>query len=301
MSVSQISFEDRVAVVTGAGGGLGRAYALDLAGRGAKVVVNDLGGAAAEAVVAEIAAAGGTAVASVESVAEEAGAARIVESALREFGRLDVLVNNAGILRDRSFLKLQTEDVDAVLGVHLRAAFAVTRPAFAAMKEAGYGRIVFTTSSVGLFGNFGQANYAAAKMGLVGLARALAVEGARSGIGVNVVAPSAATAMTGEMFGPIAERFGAELVAPMTIYLASEECTETGQIYWAGGGRFARVAISQAAGWVAPSADVTAEDVRDHLDAIDDMANAFTPRDAMDELGRVLAELGLEMPIGGAR
>ena len=299
--MSQISFQGRAAVVTGSGAGLGRAYALDLARRGAQVVVNDLDDAAAAAVVAEIQAAGGTATASVESVADETGAGRIVETALREFGRLDVLVNNAGILRDRSFLKLRAEDVDAVLGVHLRGAFAVTRPAFAAMKEAGYGRIVFTTSSVGLFGNFGQANYAAAKMGLVGLARALAVEGARSDIRVNVVAPSAATTMTGDMFGPIADRFGADLVAPMAVYLASSECAETGQIYWAGGGRFARVAISQAAGWVAGSAEVTAEDVRDHLEAIEDMSAAFTPRNAMDELGRVLEELGLELPMGAAQ
>lgn len=297
--MGRIDFDGRVAIITGAGRGLGRSYALELAGRGAAVVVNDFDGAAATEVVEEISRAGGRATAAVASVAEVEGGQAIVDAALSSFGRVDVLVNNAGILRDRAFHKLEQADVDAVLGVHLRGAFAVTRPAFTAMRDAGYGRIVFTTSSVGLFGNFGQTNYAAAKLGIVGLARSLAVEGRRQQILVNVVAPSAATAMTGEMYGDLAETFSTEQVTPMTVFLASEQCDVTGQIYWAGGGRFARVDLVQSAGWVSGEATTTAEQVRDHLAEIDDMSDAFTPPDAMSELARAMKELGLQLPTRG--
>jgi len=292
-----IRFDGRVAVVTGAGGGLGRSYAHELAARGASVVVNDVGAAGdaslAEAVVAEIRGQGGVAVANRHSVTDPDGGRAIVETALDAFGRVDVLVNNAGFLRDRSFSKLSDEDIDDVLDVHLRGAFRVTQPAFAAMKERGYGRIVFTTSSVALFGNFGQANYASAKLGLVGLARSLAVEGARSGIKVNVVAPSAATGLTRGMFGEHEHRFRPEQVTPMTLFLASEACERTGEVYWAGGGRFAQVRFTQTAGWIGDG--VGPEEVRDHLGEITDDADAFEPVDAMDELRRITGMLGVTL------
>jgi NAD(P)-dependent dehydrogenase (short-subunit alcohol dehydrogenase family) len=295
--MAEIRFDGQVAVVTGSGAGLGRTYALELARRGAAVVVNDLRPDAADSAVAEIGAAGGKAVANYDSVTAVQGGAAIISAAISNYGRVDILINNAGFLRDRSFGKLTSAEIDDVLDVHLRGAFRVTQPAFAVMKEQQYGRIVLTTSSVGLFGNFGQTNYAAAKMGLVGLARALAVEGARAGIKVNVVAPSAATGMTQGIFGQHAERFRPEQVTPMSVFLASKECPGTGQIFWAGGGRFARVAITQTAGWVADGGDVTPEDIRDHLDAITDPAMAFTPVDAMDELATITQMLGVELGV----
>src|SRR5688572_27426484 len=185
------AFDGRVAIVTGAGRGLGRAYALELARQGASVVVNDIGGAGA--VVDEIVAAGGRAVASGDSVSTPEGGQAIVDRALDAFGAVDAVLNNAGIVRDRSFAKLERPDLEAVLDVHLRGAFHVSQPAFRAMKERGYGRLLFITSGSGLFGNFGQANYAAAKMGLVGLTRTVAIEGARYGIAANAIAPLANT------------------------------------------------------------------------------------------------------------
>src|SRR5580698_6879833 len=189
--MAEITFDGRVAVVTGAGGGLGRTYALEIARRGGKVVVNDLGGsvdgqggddAAAQKVVDEIKAAGGEAVPSYASVSTPEGGESIVKTAVDSFGKVDVVINNAGILRDKSFAKLTWEDLDAVLDVHLKGAFYVSQPAFKIMKDNGYGRFVFTSSNAGVFGNFGQANYAAAKMGLVGLSNVLAIEGAKAGI-----------------------------------------------------------------------------------------------------------------------
>jgi NAD(P)-dependent dehydrogenase (short-subunit alcohol dehydrogenase family) len=227
-----VSFEGRVAIVTGAGGGLGREHALLLAARGASVVVNDLGGsvsgegadeAAADRVVAEIEAAGGTAIPEYSSVADPRGGEAIVAKALDSFGRLDIVVNNAGILRDKSFAKLTPELLYPVLDVHLRGAFHVTRPAFAYMKEQGYGRVVLTTSGSGLKGNFGQANYGAAKMGLIGLMNVLKIEGARYNVTVNAVAPIAATRMTEGLFGGILEMFTPDQVSPALAYLASEE------------------------------------------------------------------------------
>jgi NAD(P)-dependent dehydrogenase (short-subunit alcohol dehydrogenase family) len=296
--MQRVNFDGRVAIVTGAGGGLGRSYAVELAARGAAVVINDIardGVSPADDVVAQIRDAGGRAVASHHSVTEDGAGAAIVDAALSHFGRLDILINNAGFLRDRSFAKLSTEDIDDVLGVHLRGAFRVSQPAFVAMKERGYGRIVFTSSSVGLFGNFGQANYAAAKLGLVGLARSLAVEGAKAGIRVNVVAPSAATGLTKGMYGQHEHRFRPEQVTPMTLYLASEECAETGEIFWAGGGRFAQVRIVQSQGWVNDDGEVTVEDIRDRIEQIGDETDAFVPVDAMDELRRITSQLGITL------
>ncbi len=228
-----IRFDGEVAIVTGGGAGLGRSYALELAKRGGKVVVNDLGGArdgsgegsvsAADRVVAEIRAFGGEAVASHDSVATVEGGEAIVRKAVETFGRVDIVINNAGILRDRSFLKMAPEDWHGVLSVHLSGAYNVTRPAFARMREQGYGRVVLTTSSAGLFGNFGQANYGAAKMGLVGLMNTLKLEGEKYGVKVNTVAPIAGTRLTEDVMPPeIFERLKPEYVTPLVLYLCCE-------------------------------------------------------------------------------
>ena len=243
--MSDIRFDDRVAIITGAGGGLGRTYALEFAKRGAQVVVNDLGGSAdgtgggssmADQVVKEIAEAGGTAVANYDSVATPEGGQAITQTALDNFGQVDIVVNNAGILRDRSFAKLSPEELEIVLDVHLKGAFFVSQPAFRAMKERNYGRFVHTASAAGLFGNFGQTNYGAAKMGLVGLSNVLSVEGAKNNIRSNVIAPIARTRLTEDLLGPMAENLKAECVTPLTVYLCSEQCEETHSIYSVGGG-----------------------------------------------------------------
>jgi 3-hydroxy-3-methylglutaryl CoA synthase/NAD(P)-dependent dehydrogenase (short-subunit alcohol dehydrogenase family)/putative sterol carrier protein len=250
----RIRFDDRVAIVTGAGAGLGRAYALELAGRGAKVVVNDLGGARdgagkgsknpADRVVEEIKKAGGQAVASYDNVATPAGGENIVRTAMEAFGRVDILINNAGILRDKSFLKMAPENWQALLDVHLNGAYFVTRPAMAVMKENGYGRIVLTTSAAGLYGNYGQSNYAAAKMALVGLMNTLRLEGLRYNIRVNTVAPLAASRLTEDVMPPdLFERSKPEFVAPLVMVLCSEACEESGAIFNSGLGYYSRATI----------------------------------------------------------
>lgn len=300
--LNRIRFDEQTVVITGAGGGLGREYALLMAARGANVVVNDLGGSVhgagdghgpADQVVTEIQQAGGTAVASYDSVATPEGGQAIVATALQSFGRVDALVHNAGILRDKSFLKLETADVEDVLDVHLKAAFWVCQPAFAAMKEQGYGRFVLTTSSSGLFGNFGQSNYGAAKTGLLGLMRVLSVEGARYGIQANCVSPTARTRMTEELLGPLAEHLAPEHVAPLVAYLCSRNCDFTSEIISAGGGRFARVFLGLAPGWYGGSAAVTPEDVAAHMPDIFN-PDAFTiPGTSLDEAEVLLAALNL--------
>jgi NAD(P)-dependent dehydrogenase (short-subunit alcohol dehydrogenase family)/acyl dehydratase len=257
----EIRFDGRVAVITGAGGGLGRIYALELARRGAKIVVNDLGGARdgagdgsatpAQKVVKEIKAAGGEAVANYDNVATPEGGEKIVKSALDAFGTVDILINNAGILRDKSILKMEPETWKAVLDVHLQGAYHVTKPAFAVMKEKGYGRIIMTTSAAGLYGNFGQTNYSAAKMALIGFMNTLKLEGAKYDIKVNTVAPIAASRLMADVIPPeVLEKMKPEFVAPLVLFLSSEKCPVTGRIYNAGVGFYNRAAVMTSPGTV---------------------------------------------------
>ncbi|MBM4244255.1 MAG: SDR family oxidoreductase [Deltaproteobacteria bacterium] len=298
--MSDIRYAGRVAVITGAGGGLGKTYALEMARRGAKVVVNDLGGKAdgtgagqsmADQVVDEIRKAGGEAVASYDSVSTPEGGEGIIQSALSAFGRVDVVVNNAGILRDKTFLKLTPEELGIVLDVHLKGAFYVSQPAFRAMKEKGYGRFIFTSSAAGILGNFGQTNYGAAKMGLVGLMNVLSVEGAKYNIKCNAIAPTARTRMTEELLGLLAPLLDPETVTPLVVYLGSEACELTHEIFSVGGGRFARMFIGLTPGWVADAGKkVSAEDVQAHLDQIRSPEGYTIPASITDEL-RILSKV----------
>jgi NAD(P)-dependent dehydrogenase (short-subunit alcohol dehydrogenase family) len=278
-----VSFAGKVAIVTGAGAGLGRCHALELARRGASVVVNDLGGSvdgsggssdAAKKVVAEIEAMGGKAIANGASVADRAGAASIVRDAVAAFGTVDILINNAGVLRDKSFKKMELDDLDLVVKVHLLGSAYVTHAAWPIMLEKGYGRIVMTTSSSGLYGNFGQANYGAAKLGLVGLMNTLKLEGARSNVHVNTIAPIAATRMTEGLGIPpeLFEQLKPELVTPAVLYLASEQAP-TGVILEAGAGYYAKAQIVEGRGAkLGPVA--TVEDVALRWEEICDMGQA---------------------------
>lgn len=287
-----VRFDDEVAIVTGAGHGLGRAYALELARRGARVVVNDLGGttagvgsdeSAASRVVEEIKSLGGDAVASFESVATREGGLAIVAKALEHFGRIDALIANAGILRDKSFLKLEEGDIKAVLDVHLLSAFHVGQPAFAAMKQSGRGgRIVFTTSSSGLWGNFGQANYAAAKMGLVGLMRTLAIEGAKTGIKVNAVAPVAATRLMAGVETMEDTPLNPRNVAPMAVFLASNATPTSGEVFFATGGWYARVPVVMVEGWVAGAGENTVDGLAAHWNKVCALSGAVELANGMD-------------------
>jgi NAD(P)-dependent dehydrogenase (short-subunit alcohol dehydrogenase family) len=235
--MSDINFNDRVAIVTGAGAGMGRQYAIELAKRGAKVVVNDLGGArdgsgqstsAADKVVEEIKAFGGEAVANYNNVALAEGGENIVKEAVDKFGKVDILINNAGNVRDKTFNKMDEPSWDAVMNVHLKGAFCVTRPAYLNMRENKYGRIVMTTSSSGTYGNFGQSNYAAAKLGLLGLANVLKLEGEKYNIRTNLIAPTAATRFTEDIFPPdLFEKMKPEFVTPAVLYLCSQDCTDS--------------------------------------------------------------------------
>jgi NAD(P)-dependent dehydrogenase (short-subunit alcohol dehydrogenase family) len=275
--MTQLGFAGRVAIVTGAGGGLGRAHALELARRGATVVANDLGGSldgsgssttAAGRVVEEIEALGGHAVANHDSVATAAGGQAIVDAAIDAFGRIDILVNNAGILRDKAFHNMDAQTFDSVIDVHLKGAFYVSQPAFTLMRAQGYGRIVNTTSASGLYGNFGQANYGAAKAGLLGLTRVLALEGEGHGIKVNAIAPIASTRMTADVLGDLSDTVSPEAVSPVVAYLAHEDCAVNGHIYSVAGGRVARIFVAETVGVVL--SDLTPESVRDHLAQIQD-------------------------------
>ena len=289
--MAQVSFENKTVIVTGAGNGLGKSYAIEFAKRGANVVVNDLGGAVdgsgsanspADEVVEEIKNNGGSAVANYDSVASKEGGDSIVNSAIETFGGLHAVVNNAGILRDKSFAKMTEEDLDAVLDVHLKGTFFVCQPAFAHMKENGYGRFVNVASPSGLFGNFGQSNYAAAKMGIVGLTNILAIEGAKYNIKANVLAPNATTRMTEELFGEeFAKLFKVEQVTPLVVFLASEVCDVTHEIFSAGAGRYARIGINTHKGYVNPEA--TADDISENIEGIRTIKDGSYPMNNADE------------------
>ena len=301
MSGNELGFDGKVVVITGAGGGLGRQHALLMAARGALVVVNDLGGAldgsgsdkgAAERVVDEIRGLGGEAVADTNSVATPAGGRAIVQTAVDAFGRVDVVVNNAGILRDKAFHNLtlgegdEADLLNPVFDVHLKGAFHVTQPAFKLMRDQGYGRIVNTSSAAGIFGNFGQTNYGAAKMGLVGFTRVLAVEGAKYNVKANAIAPLAYTRMTETLLGNIGDQVKPELVSPLVAFLSHEDCPVSGSVFSVGGGRVAEIFIGEAQGYF--DRDLTMEDVRDHWGTITDRSGYSVPTNLAEETAMFL-------------
>ncbi|ART72115.1 short-chain dehydrogenase [Mycobacterium dioxanotrophicus] len=278
-----LRFDDRVAVITGAGRGLGREYALLLASLGAKVVVNDPGGSLtgdgndpgpAHAVVDEIRAAGGPAVANTDTVGTAAGGEAIVGTALETYGRIDILIHNAGIVRRASLKDMSYDDFDAVLDVHLRGAFHVVRPAFPLMCAAGYGRIVLTSSIGGLYGNHGVANYAAAKAGILGLCNVVALEGAAEGVTCNAIVPGAVTRMAEGLDTSAYPPMGADLVAPVVGWLAHETCSVTGEVFVAIAGRVARAVVAESPGVYRP--EWTVEEVAGDIDAIRDLSTPVT-------------------------
>ena len=279
-----ISFEDKVVIITGAGGGLGRSHALEFAKRGAKVVVNDLGGSvdgsggsseAANNVVKEITDAGGTAIPNGSSVTDDTGVKNMIDQTMDEFGRIDILINNAGILRDKSFSKMTMEDFTLVTDIHLMGSVKPTKMVWEIMKEQNYGRIVMTSSSSGLYGNFGQTNYGAAKMGVVGLMNTLKLEGAKYNIKCNALAPVAGTRMTEDLMpGEVLDQIQPDHVTPAVTYMVSEDAP-TGVIMSAGAGVFARVFVHETMGVnLGTGEDMTAENIAEKWDEISDMKDA---------------------------
>lgn len=308
--MTSIRFDQQVAVVTGAGGGLGRTYALELAARGAAVVVNDLGGnisgdgsgtSMADSVVNEILAAGGKAIANYDSVADSKGANAIVQAALENFGRIDIVINNAGNLRNAYIEDLSDEDIDSLHAVHLKGSIYVSRAAYRHMKQQGYGRILFTASAAGIFGNPEQAAYAAAKSGMVGLTNVFGMEGEAHGIKTNALLPMAASRMAEKMdtaqlqqFAELNTTFGnavtPDYITPLVVYLVSSECTANKSIYSAVSGRFAKVVIGLTKGWLGPrDAPASVEDVATHFGEIEDRSIVDVPYNLVDEL-KILAE-----------
>jgi 3-hydroxyacyl-CoA dehydrogenase/3a,7a,12a-trihydroxy-5b-cholest-24-enoyl-CoA hydratase len=296
-------FDDKVAIVTGAGGGLGLSHALLLASHGAKVVVNDLGGATdgtgsgatmAEKACEKIRQAGGEAVPDFHSVLE---GEEVVRTAVEAFGTVDIVVNNAGILRDITFMKQSREDWDLLLDVHLTGTRNVTKAAFPIMREKGYGRIVMTTSSSGLYGNFGQTNYGAAKLGIVGFANTLNLEGAKYDIKVNTIAPIAGSRLTAQVWSEeLIEAMQPEYVSPLVAYLCSEECEETGFIYSVGGGYFTRVAYFEGEGaFFGREKEITIEDVRSRMNEINDLSKAVEMKNASQRSERFTKITGISL------
>ena len=295
--MSQIKFDGRVAIVTGAGAGLGKTYALELAKRGAKVVVNDLGGArdgsgashnAADVVVDEIKKAGGQAVANYDSVATVEGGENMVKTAVDNFGKLDILINNAGILRDKSLSKMTEQEWDIIHQVHLKGAFCCTKPALEAMKKNAYGRVMFTTSGAGLYGNFGQANYAAAKTGLLGFMHVVSIEGAKYNIKANTIAPIAASRLTEDVMPPeMFAKLKPEFVMPLVLYLVSEDNQDTSMIFNCGGGWYSRSAIVCAPGVIIGDGKraITPEEIKDNWKKITSLEGAKYLSTLMESFG----------------
>jgi NAD(P)-dependent dehydrogenase (short-subunit alcohol dehydrogenase family) len=293
-----IRFDNRVAIVTGAGNGLGRAHALLLASRGARVVVNDPGGAvdgkggdhaAADKVVAEIKAAGGQAVPNYDSVADPKTAANIVKTAVDSFGTVDIVVNNAGVLRDKTFHNMTVEDFDFVVKVHFLGTAYVTHAAWPIMRAKAYGRVVVTSSNSGIYGNFGQANYGGAKLAVVGFMNALRLEGQKYNVLVNALAPVAGTRMTESLMTPeMLEKIKPEFVSPMVAYLCSEQCQRTGDIWSAGAGYFARIEYREAPGLRIEGRAPTVEDVADNIDKIADLSTSKVFRTSSEEVAAVV-------------
>ena len=293
-----IRFDNRVAIVTGAGNGLGRAHALLLASRGAKVVVNDPGGAvdgkggshaAADKVVDEIKKAGGQAVPNYDSVADAKAAANIVKTAVDSFGTVDIVVNNAGVLRDKTFHNMTVEDFDFVVKVHFLGTAYVTHAAWPILRAKAYGRVVVTSSNSGIYGNFGQSNYGGAKLAVVGFMNALRLEGQKYNIMVNALAPVAGTRMTESLMTPeVLEKLKPEFVSPMIAYLCSEQCQRTGEIWSAGAGYFARIEYREAPGIRIQGRAPTVEDVESSIDKIADLSTSKVYRTSSEEVQAVL-------------
>ncbi len=295
---TKISFSGRTAIITGAGRGLGKLYAKAFAERGANVLVNDTGtsldgsgndSSVAEVVVKEIKQAGGSAEACFESAAEVKGGERIVEAAMDAFGRIDILINNAGILRDRSFLKMTESEWDNVIAVHLKSAFAVTKPALIAMKTNNYGRIVFTSSASGLFGTFGQTNYGAAKMGIIGLMNSLKLENEKADIKVNAIAPFGLTRMTQNVYpDELKDMMDPTFNVPPVLYLASEQNKETGVIICAKGGWYARAAVVCSKGITFDTDNpITPEDIANAFSDITNLQEALPLKNAAETIALV--------------
>jgi len=291
--MAKIDYTGRVAIVTGAGGGLGKTYALELGKRGAKVVVNDFGGARdgtgggntmADQVVDEIKAAGGEAVANYDGVHTREGGGNVVRQAIEAFGKVDIVINNAGILGDKSFTKMEEDLWDPVIAVHLKGAYNVTQPAFINMRENSYGRIVMTASGTGLFGNFGQTNYGAAKLGLVGLMNSLRIEGEKYNIKVNTIAPVAGTRMTEDIMPPdVFEKLNPAFVTPVVLYLCSETCQDTGKILCAGAGLVQSAGIYVNEGAFLGGEPATPEDVSDNWAKITEKKDLKQLANVMDQ------------------
>jgi NAD(P)-dependent dehydrogenase (short-subunit alcohol dehydrogenase family) len=316
-SVENIRFDRRVAVVTGAGNGLGRCYALDLAARGAAVVVNDIGGGTdgrgvsrgpADRVVEEIVAAGGRAAASYDTVATRAGGQAIIDRAIEAFGRIDIVINNAGILRNAVFDSLTDDQIDAVIDTHLKGLFYVSQPAYRLMKAQGYGRFVFTSSGAGMFGNGWQTNYGAAKAATTGLMQVLAIEGRKYGVIANAIIPGAITrlnddvdpeliAEAGRIAAPLMGRMTPDYVAPLVLYLASEQCMTTQTLYSAVGGRFALVFPGITKGWMSPvDRPATPEEVAAKLTEIEDLTHFIRSRGTLDDLVEIRKAYEAQLP-----